>query len=200
MSHGERTGIEQSAHGGDNRTVSIPDRQQGRSAPVLPRGVVPEVPGPGQESVWQYPRPPRVEPVAERVRVVADGIVIADTERALRVLETSHPPVYYLPPEDVRTDLLARAPGDSVCEFKGTARYHALVLPDRVVNCAAWSYPAPRSGYEQIRDHLAFYAAAVDEAWVGDELARPQPGGFYGGWITTRVVGPFKGGPGSFGW
>jgi uncharacterized protein (DUF427 family) len=158
------------------------------------------VPGPGQESVWDYPRPPRVEPVPERIRVVAGGIVIADSTRALRVLETAGPPVYYLHPDDVRTDLLRATEHTSVCEWKGRARYHALVLEDREVVNIAWSYPEPSAGYEAIRDHLAFYAWQVDEAWVGDERATPQPGRFYGGWITSRIVGPFKGGPGSFGW
>jgi uncharacterized protein (DUF427 family) len=158
------------------------------------------VPGLGQESVWDYPRPPRVEPVPERIRVRAGGITIADSTRALRVLETSGPPVYYLPPADVRTDLLRPTEHSSVCEWKGTARYHAVVLPNREITNAAWSYPHPSPGYEAIRDHLAFYAGRVDEAWVGDERAIPQPGHFYGGWITSWIVGPFKGGPGSFGW
>jgi uncharacterized protein (DUF427 family) len=150
--------------------------------------------------VWDYPRPPRVEPVPERIRVVAGGIVVADSTRALRVLETAGPPVYYLPPDDVRMDFLRATEHSSVCEWKGRARYHALVLVDREVVNIAWSYPEPNPGYEAIRDHLAFYAWQVDEAWVGDERATPQPGRFYGGWITSRIVGPFKGGPGSFGW
>lgn len=159
-----------------------------------------EDPGPGQESVWDYPRPPRVEPVPERIRVVADGITIADSTRAWRVLETAGAPVYYVPPADVRTDLLARTDHASVCEFKGTASYHSIVLPSRVIPNAAWSYHTPSPGYEALRDHLAFYAWRVDEAWVGDERATAQLGRFYGGWVTSRVVGPFKGGPGSVGW
>jgi len=158
------------------------------------------VPRPDQESVWDYPRPPRVEPVPERVRVVAGGITVADTKRALRVLETAGPPVYYMPPADVRTDLIRPTEHTSVCEWKGRARYHTLVLAGREIANAAWSYPEPSPGYAAIRDHLAFYAWAVDEAWVGDERATPQPGRFYGGWITSRIVGPFKGGPGTFGW
>ena len=159
-----------------------------------------EIPGPGQESVWDYPRPPRVEAVPERVRAIVDGVTIADSTRASRVLETAGAPVYYVPPADVRVDLLRPSPHRSVCEWKGGATYHTLVLPDRVVENIAWSYPDPSPGYEALRDHLAFYAWALDEAWVGDERATPQPGRFYGGWITSRVVGPFKGGPDSFGW
>jgi uncharacterized protein (DUF427 family) len=158
------------------------------------------VPGPGQESAWDYPRPPRVERVAERIRVVVDAIDLADTRAALRVLETSHAPVYYVPPGDVRLDLLRASARTSTCEYKGQAAYFSIVLPDRVVEDAAWSYPRPSRSFELIRDHLAFYAWAVDEAWVGDERATPQPGHFYGGWVTSRVVGPFKGGPGTLGW
>ena len=158
------------------------------------------VPGPGQESVWDYPRPPRVESVPERIRVVVDGLTVAATERGFRVLETAGAPVYYVPPEDVRLDLLRPSPHRSVCEWKGVARYHTLRLGERVIENVAWSYPDPRPGFEAIRDHLAFYAGRVDEAWLGDERAIPQPGGFYGGWITSRVVGPFKGGLGAFGW
>jgi len=167
----------------------------------VPAGVTPEIPGPGQESVWSYPRPPRVEPVAERIRVAVGGVVIADTVRAMRVLETSHPPTYYVPRDDVRSDLLRRSATTSVCEWKGPATYWSLggdgvpTIPD-----VAWSYETPAPGFEAIRGSLAFYATKVDEAWVGDERAAPQPGGFYGGWMTSRVVGPFKGEPGSWGW
>ena len=158
------------------------------------------VPGPGQESVWDYPRPPRVEPVKERIRVVVDGIDIADTTAALRVLETAGPPVYYIPPTDVRRDLLRPSPHTTFCEFKGDAAYHTLELPGGTIHNVAWSYPRPLQGYEAIRDRFAFYAGLVDEAWVGQELATPQPGRFYGGWITSRIVGPFKGERGSQGW
>ena len=158
------------------------------------------LPGPGQESVWDYPRPPRVEPVLERIRVVVSGVTIADTTQALRILETAGAPVYYLPPADVRTNLLSGTDHHSWCEWKGVASYHSIVLPDRTSPNAGWSYREPLVGYEAIRDHIAFYAWAVDEAWVGDELAVPQPGHFYGGWVTSKIVGPFKGGPGTFGW
>jgi uncharacterized protein (DUF427 family) len=158
-------------------------------------------PGPGQESVWEYPRPPRIEPVAERVRVVVDGIDLASSTRALRVLETAGAPVYYLPPEDVRLDLLAPSPHSTFCEWKGEATYRTIMTAEgRAIPNAAWTYEDPSRGYEAIRDHLAFYAWAVDEAWVGDERATPQPGHFYGGWVTSKVVGPFKGEPGTSGW
>jgi uncharacterized protein (DUF427 family) len=166
----------------------------------VPPDVVPIVPGPGQESVWDYPRPPRVEPVADRVRVLVGGVTIADTHRALRVLETAGAPVYYIPRTDVRADLLARTDGSSFCEWKGSATYWSIDAGGRLVADAAWSYEDPSPGFEAIRGHLAFYAGRVDEAWVGDERAAPQPGGFYGGWMTSRIVGPVKGEPGSRGW
>jgi uncharacterized protein (DUF427 family) len=171
-----------------------------RFAGRIPPGVVPVIPGRGEESVWDYPRPPRVEPVVARVRVVVDGMTVADTTRALRVLETSHPPVYYLPREDVRASWIRPARGSSACEWKGTASYWSIVSPSRRIERAAWSYESPSPGFEAIAGHLAFYASLVDEAWVGDELASPQPGGFYGGWLTREIVGPVKGEPGSWGW
>ena len=159
-----------------------------------------EVPGPGQESVWDYPRPPRVEAVPERLGVVVDGEVIAGTTSGFRVLETAGAPVYYFPPSDVRMDLLADSPHGSFCEWKGPAGYHTYIGTRRRIENVAWSYPAPMQGYEQIAGYLAFYAGLVDEAWVGDERATPQPGQFYGGWVTSRIVGPIKGMPGSHGW
>jgi uncharacterized protein (DUF427 family) len=153
------------------------------------------------ESVWDYPRPPRVEAVAKRVRVVFAGEVVADTDRALRVLETSHPPVYYVPRADVAPGALAPASGGSTfCEWKGAAVYFDVVAEGRRAPRAAWSYPAPARGYEELRDAVAFYAGPMDECTVGGEVVTPQPGGFYGGWITADVQGPFKGGPGTSGW
>ncbi|MBI2781547.1 MAG: DUF427 domain-containing protein [Chloroflexi bacterium] len=158
-------------------------------------------PGPGQESVWDYPRPPRTEAVPERIRVVVDGLEIASSMAALRVLETAGAPVYYVPPNDVRTDMLVATRHTSVCEWKGAASYWTIVTPGgRIVPNAAWSYADPLPAFTAITGYLAFYAWAVDEAWVADERATPQPGHFYGGWVTSRVVGPFKGEPGSFGW
>ncbi len=158
------------------------------------------VPGPGQELVWDYPRPPRVDAVPERLRVIVDGEILAETMRGFRVLETAGAPVYYFPPEDVRFDRLETSPHTSFCEWKGTASYHHYEANGRVIHNVAWSYPDPNPGYEAIRDYLAFYAGRVDEAWVGEERATPQPGHFYGGWVTSRIVGPIKGGPDSFGW
>jgi uncharacterized protein (DUF427 family) len=168
----------------------------------LERGPRPEriVPLPGQESVWDYPRPPRVEAVPQAVRVIMDGEVLAATFRAHRVLETAGPPVYYIPRDDVRMDRLELSPHATVCEWKGPATYYSYAGHGRRVENVAWSYQQPNPGYQAIAGHLAFYGGLVDEAWVGDERATPQPGRFYGGWITSWVVGPFKGGPDSFGW
>ncbi|MFN2451049.1 MAG: DUF427 domain-containing protein [Candidatus Dormibacteria bacterium] len=152
--------------------------------------------GPGQESVWDYPRPPRVETVHGTVEVWLDDAVLASSIRPLRVLETSHPPVYYLPREDVRTDLLTPSSTTSYCEFKGVAAYvNATGVAD-----IGWLYPHPSRGYEQITDHIAFYPGRVTRATVNGERVRAQAGGFYGGWITDAVVGPFKGEPGTSGW
>jgi len=159
-----------------------------------------ETPGPGQESVWDYPRPPRLERTDRHVQVVLGGEVVADTRRAWRVLETSHPPVYYIPPEDVRRDLVRDAGDGSFCEWKGGARYFDVAAGGIVRPRAAWSYPDPTPGFAAIRDHLAFYAQPMDRCTVDGEVVRPQPGGFYGGWVTSDVVGPFKGEPGTAFW
>ncbi len=156
--------------------------------------------GPGQESVWDYPRPPRLEPVARRLRVVFNGVTIADTERGFRVLETSHPPTYYLPPEDVLMEHLRPAGSGSVCEWKGGAVYYDVVVGERVAPRAAWAYPAPTGAFRPMRDHVAFYAGLLDGCYVDGERVTPQPGRFYGGWITRDIVGPFKGEPGTGGW
>jgi uncharacterized protein (DUF427 family) len=153
-----------------------------------------------KESVWDYPRPPRVEESALRVRVICNGEVIADSVRACRVLETSHPPVYYIPPQDVRMEYLHPSSRRSLCEFKGMAHYWRVQVNDRNVVDAAWSYPSPRRGYEGIRDYIAFYPSRVDACYVDGERVQPQPGDFYGGWITSEVEGPFKGSPGTEGW
>ena len=166
----------------------------------LPPGVVRIEPGPAEESVWDYPRPPRVEPVAARVRVVVADRTIADTTRAVRVLETAGAPVYYVPAEDVRFDDLRRNGRTTTCEWKGRATYFDFDDGAGRVGSVGWSYPEPRPGYEMLRHRVAFYAGRVDEAWVGDETARPQPGGFYGGWVTDAIVGPIKGEPGSEWW
>jgi len=159
-----------------------------------------EPPGPDQESVWDYPRPPRLEDCPFPVRVELGGEIVAQTTRALRVLETSHPPSYYVPPDDVRWALMVRASGRSMCEWKGSAVYWTVRAGPRVAERAAWSYPDPFDDFARVRDHVAFYCAAMDGCFVGGQRARPQPGGFYGGWVTDHVVGPFKGGPGTAGW
>jgi uncharacterized protein (DUF427 family) len=142
--------------------------------------------------------------VPERVRVVVAGRVVADSRSAQRVLETSHPPNYYLPPADVDWALLRTTCETSFCEWKGRARYFDIVVPEQDGvdrrQSVAWAYPDPSPRFAALRHHVAFYAGRVDEAWVGEERATPQPGGFYGGWITSRVVGPFKGAPGTMGW
>ncbi len=156
-------------------------------------------PGPDQESVWDYPRPPRVEKVGAPVRVELDGILIAETTNALRVCETASPPTYYIPPEDIQVELLRPSPRRSTCEWKGGTVYWTISTNGDSATEAAWSYPDPRPGFEAIKDHLAFYPRKVD-AWVGEHRVRPQPGGFYGGWVTPDLVGPFKGEPGTEGW
>ncbi len=151
------------------------------------------VPGPGQESVWDYPRPPRAEPFSGHIQVLVGDVTIADTTRAIRVLETSHPPVYYIPPEDVQLMHLRPTRGSSFCEWKGTAAYFDIIIGDRRIERVAWCYPSPTASFGSLKDHVAFYAHLVDECLVDGERARPQAGGFYGGWITSSVVGPFKG-------
>ena len=155
---------------------------------------------PASESVWDYPRPPRVEPSKRRVRVIVDGSVVAESTRAVRVLETSHPPGWYIPREDVRMELLRPTTRQTTCEFKGQATYFHVSAGGRDRREAAWTYERPLPGYEAITGHIAFYPGRVDEAWVDDERVLPQAGDFYGGWITSDVTGPFKGGPGTRGW
>jgi uncharacterized protein (DUF427 family) len=155
----------------------------------------------GVERVWDYPRPPAVNPVKRRVRIEVAGELLADSTRALRVLETSHPPTIYVPPQDVRSQWLEPSGGrGSWCEFKGQARYVDAVVPGRRVAQVGWFYPDPSSGYEALLDHVAFYPGRVDAAWLDDERVSAQDGDFYGGWITADLVGPFKGPPGTLGW
>ena len=153
-----------------------------------------------QESVWKYPRPPKVEPTTKRIRVEFAGESVADTLHAVRVLETSHPPVYYIPRADVREDLLIPSARRSFCEFKGPASYWSLRLGDKLATEAAWSYESPSPDYDAIRGHLAFYAGRVDACYVDEERVQAQPGEFYGGWVTSDIIGPFKGRPGSETW
>lgn len=152
------------------------------------------------ENVWDYPRPPALEPVTKPIRIIFAGQVIAETEAAYRVLETSHPPVYYLPPDAFLADVLVAASGSSFCEWKGSAVYWTIQAGGKSATAAGWSYPSPTPRFLPIRDHIAVYAGKMDACFVGDEQVTPQPGGFYGGWITSDLIGPFKGVPGSMGW
>jgi len=157
-------------------------------------------PAPGQESVWDYPRPPAIERSDHHVVVRFGGEVIADTRRPIRVLETSQPPAYYLPADDVRTDLLRPADRATFCEWKGQASYWTVDTGTAVAEAAAWSYPDPVERFADILDHFAFYAQQMDECTVDGEIVQANEGSFYGGWITSWVVGPFKGAPGTSGW
>ncbi|TIC87721.1 DUF427 domain-containing protein [Nocardioides sp. GY 10113] len=153
------------------------------------------------ESVWEYPRPPIVVPSREHVVIELDGKVVVDARRSLRVLETSHPPVYYVPRAAIARGLLRPVTGRTWCEFKGSASYFDVVCPSgRVVSRAAWHYPEPAAGFEALEGHVAFYPGRMDRCTVDGETVVAQPGDFYGGWITSRVTGPFKGAPGTLGW
>jgi uncharacterized protein (DUF427 family) len=157
-------------------------------------------PGPGQESVWDYPRPPRLEDSPAHIQVIFNGVVIAETRRAKRILETSHPPVYYIPPDDLRREYFIPVAGTTFCEWKGRAAYYDIRVNGKVAPAAAWYYPNPSGPYADIRDYVAVYPDRMDACLVDGERVRPQPGDFYGGWITSAVVGPFKGAPGTHGW
>lgn len=157
------------------------------------------VPGPGEESVWDYPRPPCLEPDRREVVIMAGAIEVARTRRAMRLLETASPPAFYLPPEDVAMTLLRPASGASHCEWKGEARYWSVVTAEARLERIAWSYPDPSSSYRAIAGWLAFYPVPLVCTVEGVVVER-QPGGFYGGWVTPEVVGPFKGEPGTSGW
>ena len=151
------------------------------------------VPGHGQESVWDYPKPPKVEKTSKKVHVIYDGITIAETARAIRILETGHPPVYYIPREDIRMEFLVATSQSSTCEFKGTATYYNLKGKKKENDSAAWSYLNPSKGYEAIRDYIAFYPKFMDACFVNEERVRQEPGEYYGGWVTSEIVGPFAG-------
>jgi len=158
-------------------------------------------PKPGQESVWDYPRPPRLESTAKHVRIVHGDVILADTNQAYRLLETSHPPVYYLPPSAIRMDLLEQQTDrQSFCEFKGAASYWNILIPGHERKRAAWSYPQPSAAYQALAGYLAFYPSQLDACYVADERVQAQEGDFYGGWITADIVGPFKGATGTWGW
>lgn len=176
--------------------VQIPD------SPLLAEhlyAVKPEKPRAGQESVWDYPRPPRLERSQKMVQVVFAGQLIAQSSGAYRLLETSHPPGWYIPPEDVRKEFLFPTEKNSFCEWKGLAVYWTVKVGGQPVENGAWSYESPSPAFATIKGFLAFYPSLF-ECYVADERVEPQPGRFYGGWITSDIVGPFKGGPGSQGW
>lgn len=154
----------------------------------------------GQESVWDYPRPPRLESTSARLEVVLDGRVVARTTHGWRVLETSHPPTYYLPTDAFDPDVLVPAEGTSQCEWKGAASYFDLVAGETIAGRAAWTYRRPTPGFEDLAGAVAVMPGMVERCLVDGEVVQPQPGNFYGGWVTSRVVGPFKGEPGTFAW
>lgn len=153
-----------------------------------------------KESVWDYPRPPRVEPVADHITVVHLGKELVSTNQAVRVLETSHPPSYYLPLKDFADGVLVPAQGQTFCEFKGAASYFDIVVGKTVISRGAWTYENPTKGFESLKGKVALYASRVDQCKVADELVQAQEGDFYGGWITSNIVGPFKGAAGTLGW
>ncbi|MCA6075633.1 DUF427 domain-containing protein [Fulvivirga sedimenti] len=163
-----------------------------RPKPVKPKG--------GQESVWDYPRPPKLEEVTKTIEVYFNGVLLVRSARTYRVLETSHPPVYYIPQDDVAMEYLVPSDRTTYCEWKGRGRYFSVQVGDRMEQDAAWYYSDPIGRFGPIKNYLAFYAHKMDKCLVDGEVVTPQPGNFYGGWITKDVVGPFKGVEGSFGW
>ncbi len=179
----------------------IDDRDYWRSCPrTRPADNEIDTPGPGQESVWDYPRPPVVEGVDRKITIVVGGIVIANTTQALRVIETGGAPVYYLPPDDIRTEYLSPAEDVSLCEWKGQAHYWNITVDGATRPAAAWSYPYPFAPFAAISGHIAFYASIADHCYLGRERVKPQPGDYYGGWISSEICGPFKGAPGTESW
>ena len=158
-------------------------------------------PGPGQESVWDYPRPPRMEESNKHIQVIFNGVVIAESRRAKRILETSHPPIYYIPPQDVQIDrYFTPTTRSTFCEWKGVASYYTIQVGEKSVINAAWFYRQPTHSYEALANHIAFYPSKMDACYVDGERVQSQEGDFYGGWITSNIVGPFKGGTGTSGW
>jgi uncharacterized protein (DUF427 family) len=152
------------------------------------------------ESVWDYPRPPALVPCRRRVRVELGGVTVAESTAALRILETSHPPVIYVPPADVASGCIRPAAGRSFCEWKGIATYFDVIGGERREARAAWAYPAPVAAFAGLRDYVAFYPGRMDACWLDDERVQSQPGDFYGGWISADLRGPFKGAAGTTGW
>jgi uncharacterized protein (DUF427 family) len=160
----------------------------------------PITPQPGQESVWNYPRPARLEDTDKHLRIVFNGAIIAETNRAKRVLETSHPPVYYIPSPDIKLEYLIETAQRTFCEWKGWSTYYHVSVGDRSVDNAVWRYIDPTANFSGICDSYSFYGSLMDACYVNEELITPQPGDYYGGWITADIVGPFKGDVGTRGW
>ncbi|MDB9541008.1 DUF427 domain-containing protein [Anabaenopsis tanganyikae CS-531] len=160
----------------------------------------PTPPKPGQESVWDYPRPAVLQDTDKHLKVICGGIILADTRRGKRVLETSHPPTYYFPPEDIKLEHLIETPKKNLCEWKGAYQYYDISIGNQYIHYAAWRYFDPTPNFLPIREYYGFIAALMDACYVNDELVVPQSGDFYGGWITADIVGPFKGGAGTWGW
>ena len=169
-------------------------QQRGQSRPEFA-----VAPLPGQESVWDYPRPPVAVRDHRLVQVLWTGRPVAESRRCYRVLETASPPTFYIPPGDIDQRLLVSAPGESWCEWKGAAHYWSLLDGSAVLDRCAWSYPEPSPRFGQLAGYLAFYPGLL-ECLVDGERVRPQPGGFYGGWLTAELTGPFKGEPGTGHW
>lgn len=157
-------------------------------------------PQPGQESVWDYPRPARLEDTNKLIKVICNGIILAETHRGKRVLETSHPPVYYIPAEDIKLEHLIETPKKNWCEWKGMYQYYDVSVGDQYIHYGAWRYFEPTPDFIPLITFYGFYANLMDACYVDNELVTPQPGDFYGGWITSEIVGPFKGEPGTWGW
>ena len=153
-----------------------------------------------QESVWDYPRPPRVDPVSEHIAITHLGKELVSTNQSVRVLETSHPPTYYIPIADFAEGVLVPVDGQTYCEFKGAASYYDVVVGSTRIPRAAWTFENPTKGFEALSGRVALYASKVDRCTVGEEVVQAQEGDFYGGWITSKIVGPFKGAPGTLGW
>jgi len=164
---------------------------------MKPKPIKPKI---GQESVWDYPRPPRLEPVSKQIQIYFNDKLIADTMDGYRVLETSHPPVYYIPLIDIDNDCLIASDQQSYCEWKGQGSYYHVEVGDKKAINAAWYYKKPTKEFAAIKNCPAFYAHQMDKCLVDGEEVVPQPGNFYGGWITKDIVGPFKGIDGSWGW
>lgn len=157
-------------------------------------------PKPGQESVWDYPRPPAIEPVTQHLKIIFNGQEIANSNQSYRILETSHPPTYYLPLSAFKDGTLIRTDRISYCEFKGEAIYYHIQAGDQSAKFAAWGYPSPNPRFGALKDHVSVYASRMESCFVGEEQVQAQQGDFYGGWITSKIVGPFKGGAGTWGW